>query len=168
MQVGRTELHNGSVLGNLSLAPMVMWSNSNGVVTNGNDITVSNGIIKFNPLHTSHKEQYTCQTSLVTSTITFGVKCHSPKYFISISTNHNKPLSPSPQHPSPPHPSLPHTMLVHHSTSPALFSSSHKWTLMSSLTPCGLDQKDRSPVVLLESHSPLVQCNHGPPVLGGP
>ncbi|KAL5486424.1 hypothetical protein EMCRGX_G018896 [Ephydatia muelleri] len=64
---------NGSVLGNLSLTPMVMWSNSNGVVTNGNDITVSNGIIKFNPLHTSHGGQYTCQTALsspVTSIIT--------------------------------------------------------------------------------------------------
>ena len=61
-----------------------------------------------------------------------------------------------PLSPSPPHPSLPHTMLVHHSTSPALFSSFHKWTLLSSLTPCGLDQEDRSPVVLIESHSPLV------------
>ncbi|KAL5486438.1 hypothetical protein EMCRGX_G018913 [Ephydatia muelleri] len=64
---------NGTVLGNLSLTPMVMWSNSNGVVTNGNDITVSNGILKFNPLHTSHGGQYTCQTALsspVTSVIT--------------------------------------------------------------------------------------------------
>ncbi|KAL5486487.1 hypothetical protein EMCRGX_G018974 [Ephydatia muelleri] len=64
---------NGSVLGNLSLTPMVMWSNSNGVVTNGNDITVSNGILKLNPLHTLHGGQYTCQTALsspVTSIIT--------------------------------------------------------------------------------------------------
>ena len=72
-------------------------------------------------------------------------------------TVHNPfPQSLLPLSPSPPHPSLPHTMLVHHSTSPALFSSSHKWTLLSTLAPCGLDQEDRSPVVLVESHSPLV------------
>ena len=64
---------NGTVLGNLSLIPMVTWYNSNGVVTNGNDITVSNGNLTFNFLHTSHGGQYTCQTSLtspVISTIT--------------------------------------------------------------------------------------------------
>ena len=55
---------NGSVLGNLSLTPMVMWNNSNGEVTNGDDIIVSNGILRFNPFHSSHGGQYTCQTSL--------------------------------------------------------------------------------------------------------
>ena len=55
---------NGTVLGNTSLTPVVTWNNSNGVITSGNDITVSNGILTFNPLHTSHGGQYTCQSAL--------------------------------------------------------------------------------------------------------
>ena len=36
------------------------------MVTNGSGITVSNGVLTFNPLHTSHGGQYSCQ-SVVTS-----------------------------------------------------------------------------------------------------
>ena len=59
-----TLICNGTLVGNTSLTPVVTWRNSTGVVTNGNDITVSNGILTFNPLHTSHGGQYTCQSTL--------------------------------------------------------------------------------------------------------
>ena len=55
-----------SLFGNTSLIPVVTWRNSAGVVTNGSGITVSNGVLTFNPLRTSHGGQYTCQ-SVVTS-----------------------------------------------------------------------------------------------------
>ena len=153
---------NGMVLGNTSFTPQVTWSNPNGVV---NSIALSNGSLTFNPLHTSHGGKYTCQSALsfpfsstsadiniiVQSTFSLSLREAESTLILSPSPQSLLPLSPS--HP---HLSLPHTMLVHHSTSPALFSSSHKWTLLSSLTPCGLDQEDRSPVVLVESHSPLV------------
>ena len=152
----------GRIVGNTSLIPVVTWSNSNGVVTSRNGITVSNGILTFNPLHTSHGGQYICQSTLSSpfstrNTPVINIIVQSMLLFCD---NEPSSLPPIPQFllslsPSPPHPSLPYTMLVHHSTSLALFSSSHKWTLLSSLTPCGLDQEDRSPVVLVESHSPL-------------
>ena len=52
------------VVGNTSLTPGVTWWNSNGVVTSGNGITVSNGNLTFNPLRTSHGGQYVCQSTL--------------------------------------------------------------------------------------------------------
>ena len=146
---------NGTVLGNTSLTPVVTWRNSTGVVTSGNGITVSNGILTFNPLHTSHGGQYTCQSalnypviSIISSMIDVAVRS------MSICAPDIMMLNVSPS--VPPHPSPPHTMPVHHSTSPVMFSSSHKWTLLLPLTPCGLDQEDRSPVVVVESPSPLV------------
>ena len=153
---------NGTVLGNLSLTPVVTWNNSNGVVTNGNDITVSGGSLSFNSLRTLHGGQYICMSTVSypfhsTATIMTNVTVQSMYQMVYLRLVHNPfPQSLLPLSPSPPHPSLPHTMLVQHSTSPALFSSSHKWTLPSTLTPCGLDQEDRSPVVVIESHSPLV------------
>ena len=54
----------GRIVGNTSLTPVVTWSNSNGVVTSGNDITVSNGNLTFKPLHTSHGGRYICQSTL--------------------------------------------------------------------------------------------------------
>ena len=74
----------GRIVGDTSLIPVVTWRNSNGVVTNGNDITVSNGVLTFNPLHTSHGGQYTCQSTLsspissMTATINITVQS---KYF---------------------------------------------------------------------------------------
>ena len=67
-----TLICNGTLVGNTSLTPVVTWRNSTGVVTSGNGITVSNGILTFNPLRTSHGGQYTCQFTLGTlnSTIT--------------------------------------------------------------------------------------------------
>ena len=62
----------GALVGNSSLIPVVTWWNSTGVITSGNGITVSNGNLTFNPLHTSHGGLYTCQsvvTSVNTSTI---------------------------------------------------------------------------------------------------
>ena len=74
----------GRIVGDTSLTPVVAWNNSNGVVTNGNDITVSNGVLTFNPLHTSHGEQYTCQSTLSSpissTTATMNITVQS-KYF---------------------------------------------------------------------------------------
>ena len=61
-----TLLCTGTLVGNSSLIPMVTLRNSTRVVTSGNGITVSNGNLTFNPLHTSHGGQYNCQ-SVVTS-----------------------------------------------------------------------------------------------------
>ena len=152
----------GALLGNASIVSTTTWRNATGRIPVGYGITVSGGTLIFNPLRTSHGGQYICLFTLsypFNSTATnmtnvivqsmyqrhiyFLVHSPFPQFLLPLSS-------------SPPHPSLPHTMLVYHSTSPALFSSSHKWTLLSSLTPCGLDQEDRSPVVLVESHSTLV------------
>ena len=56
----------GTLQGNNLVIPVVTWSNSAGVVISGNGITVSNGNLTFNPLHTSHGGQYTCQSTLST------------------------------------------------------------------------------------------------------
>ena len=62
----------GRIVGDTSLTPVVKWSNTSGVVTSGNGITVSNGNLTFNPLNTSHGGQYICQsvvTLVNTSTV---------------------------------------------------------------------------------------------------
>ena len=42
--------------------PSIQWQYSNGSdVTTGDDITVSEGVLTFNPLRTSHGGGYTCQ-----------------------------------------------------------------------------------------------------------
>ena len=59
-----TLICNGTLVGSTSLTPVVTWRNSTGVVTSGNSIIVSNGNLKFNPLHTSIGGQYTCQSTV--------------------------------------------------------------------------------------------------------
>eukprot|EP00731_Ephydatia_muelleri_P025777 Em0017g860a len=54
----------GRIVGDTSLTPVVTWYSSAGVVTNGNDISVSNGDLKFNPLRTSHRGLYNCTSTL--------------------------------------------------------------------------------------------------------
>ena len=49
---GYTLTCTGGIVGDTSLTPVVTWNNSNGVISSGNGITVSNGIVTFNPLHT--------------------------------------------------------------------------------------------------------------------
>ena len=42
--------------------PFIQWQYSNGSdVTTGDGITVSEGVLTFNPLRTSHGGEYTCQ-----------------------------------------------------------------------------------------------------------
>ena len=44
--------------------PSIQWQYSNGsVVTSGDGITVSAGVLTFNPLRTSHGGQYPCQAT---------------------------------------------------------------------------------------------------------
>ena len=50
--------------------PSIQWQYSNGsVVTNGGGITVSAGVLTFNPLLTSHGGEYTCQATAETPSV---------------------------------------------------------------------------------------------------
>ena len=54
----------GSLVGNTSIIPVVTWYNSTGGIPRGNGVTVSDGNLTFNPLHTSNGGQYTCLSTI--------------------------------------------------------------------------------------------------------
>ena len=117
------------IVGNTSLTPVVTWSNSNGVVTSGNGITVSNGNLTFNPLHTSHGGQYICQSTLsrsITSMMNIIVKSMTSRLAI-IYSGHSM-LTPFPSPSSHCHHHL-HThhylILCWYTTQPHLHCSAH-------------------------------------------
>ena len=48
----------------------IQWQYSNGSdVTTGDGITVSEGVLTFNPLRTSHGGEYTCQATAETTSV---------------------------------------------------------------------------------------------------
>ena len=50
--------------------PSIQWQYSNGSdVTTGDGITVSAGVLTFNPLRTSHGGEYTCQATAETPSV---------------------------------------------------------------------------------------------------
>ena len=54
----------GALVGNASIVSITTWSNATGGIPSGNGITVSGGILTFNPLRTSHGGQYSCLSTL--------------------------------------------------------------------------------------------------------
>ena len=74
--------------------PSIQWQYSNGSeVTSGDDITVSEGVLTFNPLLTSHGGEYTCQaTAGMTGVIRTAmrnviVQSKCSEYFVYRNTN---------------------------------------------------------------------------------